>query len=146
VSDELQKRARTKWLRGLADRFAYEDAKRIEVRELVVAETSVLIAVYVTQDPVDFVDYWYRQRLELGGNTGLTDISVRYGVDGRRWSFFRDGCTFEKEPTIKRGPMTVRQIVFEEGGHRYVMLAVRPPGATLTQISLTVLPDEGPKQ
>uniref|UniRef100_A0A7C4QS40 Uncharacterized protein n=1 Tax=Schlesneria paludicola TaxID=360056 RepID=A0A7C4QS40_9PLAN len=98
---------------------------------------AALQAVYTTPDSIDFVDYWYRERLECGSDSPTAGVAFR--VDGRRWSCFRDELTYRKVPALKRRPLRVRQYVFEAAGARLVVLACRQPDEPVTQIAVTVL-------
>jgi hypothetical protein len=83
------------------------------------------------------VDRWYCERLDLAGRS---DVGVMFNADGRRWSFFRDGVSYRTQPALKKGPPTVRQLVGQVHGAQVIVLALRPRGTELTQISVTVMP------
>lgn len=143
LNDDNARKAEEKRLPALADSWAYEGAagraRRVEERVLI-AFNPVLLAVYMTPDSVYFVDYWYRQRLGYGDDPENT---VGFHSSGRRMSTYRDKLKYRREPTSKKGPVTIRQFVFEAERTRFVVLAQRQPDATMTEIAITVLPFEG---
>lgn len=111
-------------------------ARRVELRAL----GDVGQAVWVTTDPLDFVDGYYRP--VLGLDVGSHDVGVKAGADGR-WSYFRDGVAYPATGrALRRGPMTVRQMIAPFEDALVIVLITRPPGATLTQIAITVMPDD----
>ena len=136
-------RAERRRLLAISDEFAYEGATRVHVCEVIPTGPhlqAALQAVYTTPDSLDFVDYWYRERLEFGSDSPTAGVAFR--VDGRRWSFFRDGLTYRKVPALRRRPLRVRQYVFEASGARLVVLACRQPDEPVTLMAVTVLPGE----
>jgi plasmid maintenance system antidote protein VapI len=143
LEDDEARKVERERLRALADAWAYEGAegraRRVEERELI-AFNCVLQVVYLTPDSLFFVDYWYRQKLGFRDDPGNT---VVFDVSGRRMSIYRDNLKYRREPTTKNGKMTVRQFVFEAGRTRFIVMFMRRPDVAMTEIVITVLPQEG---
>jgi hypothetical protein len=130
---------------ALLDQLAYPEgaveggpqAKRVDLAVL----GSIGQAVWVTADSLRFVDDYYRPLLQL--ETGRKDIGVSSGPDGR-WSYFHDGASFPAAGLVRpKGTIqTTRLMVGPFEGCLCIVLAVRPAGGTLTEISITVMPDD----
>jgi hypothetical protein len=131
MDDTSYERAK-KRMRDLSSAFAYPGAKRVLFKYLL----RISQGVYTTTDDIRQVDRWYCEKLELEGESS---VGVMFNADGRKWSFFRDGVKYRTDSTLKKGPMTVRQIVGESSGARIIVLALHPPEASVTEISVTVL-------
>ena len=133
---------------AMLERLAYpagavaggEPAKQIDLAVL----PDIGQDVRVTSDSLDFVDYYFRPLLAL--DVGSKSVGVMSGTDGR-WSYFRDDVGYDFLLTggkrRRGGPtMTVRQMVGPFEDALVIVLATRPPGATMTQVSVTVMPDD----
>ena len=126
------------------DRLAYREGADPEGPPARRVNLSVLgdvgQAVWVTADSLQFVDYYYRPILQL--DVGRKDIGVMSGTDGR-WSYFHDAASFPSAGLKRpRGTQTVRLMAgpFEDAS--VIVLIVRAPGTALTEISVTVMPDD----
>ena len=133
---------------GYLDRLAYRDGCDPEGPPARRVDLAVLgthgQAVWVTTDSVKFVDHYYRPLLGL--DVGRKDIGVMSG-DGR-WTYFHDAGSFPAAGLKRRGgTQTVRLMAGPFEDTDVIVLAVRAPGTELTEISVTVMPnDEDPRR